>query len=147
MNLIISLNQYNEDCVYFGEVLKNNIMDNSNFIRIVYSTSLFSLNGIYLMLNVNYTSVDKYFNKFKCVFDVNSCREMIDKLYAIEHGLLQKIGIVGKTPLYKITDQMRSGSIRVFSDNDKFGTTCMLKIAGLWETETEYGLTYKIVFV
>ena len=48
MNIIKNIEQYNEDNVYFLEPIKNNIMNNGNFIRIIYSTSLFVLNGIYI---------------------------------------------------------------------------------------------------
>ena len=136
----------NEDYVYFCEPIKNNIMNNGNFIRIIYSTSFFILNGIYISIQINYTSVDKYYNKFKCSFDINQYKELIEKLKIIEKGLLKKSGILGKIPQYKIYEQLKNSNIKVFSDSfDKIGNTFLLKIAGIWETETEYGLTYKFI--
>ena len=39
-------------------------------------------------------------------------------------------------------------NIKVFSEtSDKIGNTFLLKIAGIWETETEYGLTYKFLIL
>ena len=52
MNIVKKLEQYNEDHVYFLEPIKNNIMNNGRFIRIIYSTPLFTLNGIYISLNI-----------------------------------------------------------------------------------------------
>ena len=66
MNIVKYLEQYKEDHVYFLEPIKNNIMNNGKFIRIVYSTSLFTLNGIYIHFYINNTSIDKYYNKYKC---------------------------------------------------------------------------------
>ena len=121
-------------------------MNNGNFIRIIYSTSFFILNGIYISIQINYTSVDKYYNKFKCSFDINQYKELIEKLKIIEKGLLKKSGILGKIPQYKIYEQLKNSNIKVFSDSfDKIGNTFLLKIAGIWETETEYGLTYKFI--
>ena len=121
-------------------------MNNGNFIRIIYSTSFFILNGIYITIQINYTSVDKYYNKFKCSFDTNQYKELIEKLKIIERGLLKKSGILGKIPQYKIYEQLKNSNIKVFSDSfDKIGNTFLLKIAGIWETDTEYGLTYKFI--
>jgi hypothetical protein len=146
MNIVKNINQYNEDYVYFCEPIKNNIMNNGNFIRIIYSTSFFILNGIYISIQINYTSIDKYYNKFKCSFDTNQYKELIEKLKIIEKGLLKKSGILGKIPQYKIYEQLKNSNIKVFSDSfDKIGNTFLLKIAGIWETETEYGLTYKFI--
>ena len=146
MNIVKNIDQYNEDCVYFYEPIKNNIMNNGNFIKIIYSTSLFVLNVIYINININYLSIDKYYNKYKCSFDTNQYRDLIDKLRIIEEGLIKKIGILGKIPQYKIYEQLKNGNIKVFSDtSDKIGYSFLLKIAGIWETDTEYGLTYKFI--
>ena len=148
MNIVKNIDQYNEDYVYFCEPIKNNIMNNGTFIRIIYSTSLFILNGIYINISINYTSVDKYFNKYKCSFDTNQYRELIENIRIIEEGLIKKIGILGKIPQYKIYEQLKNGNIKVFSDtSEKIGNIFLLKIAGMWETETEYGLTYKFIIL
>lgn len=148
MNIVKNIDQYNEDNVYFLEPIKNNIMNNGNFIRIIYSTSLFVLNGIYININFNYTSVDKYYNKYKCSFDINQYKDLIEKLRIIEEGLIKKISILGKIPQFKIYDQVKNGNIKVFSEtSDKICNTFLLKIAGIWETDTEYGLTYKFLIL
>jgi hypothetical protein len=148
MNIVKNIEQYNKDNVYFLEPIKNNIMNNGNFIRIIYSTSLFILNGIYIYFQLNYTSVDKYYNKYKCSFDVNQYKELIDKFKIIEEELIQKISICGKNPQFKIYEQLKNGNIKVFSEtSDKIRNTFLLKIAGIWETDSEYGLTYKFLII
>lgn len=148
MNIVKKIEQYNEDHVYFLEPIKNNIMNNGQFIRIIYSTPLFTLNGIYISLFINNTSIDKYYNKYKCSFDTNQYRELIENIRIFEEGLIKKIGIVGKSPQFKIYEQFKNGNIKVFSDtSDKIGNHFLLKIAGLWETANEYGLTYKFLII
>lgn len=144
MNIVKNIEQYNEDCVYFCEPIKNNIMNNGNFIRIIYSNSLFTLNGIYLLININFTSVDKYYNKYKFTFDCNSHKELIENIRSIEIGLLKKINICNKSRQPKIYEQIKHGIIKVFSNNETISTHFLLKITGIWETDNEYGLTYKI---
>lgn len=144
LNLVKNIDQYNDNFVYFSEPIKNNIMNNGYFIRIIYSTSLFTLNGIYIRININNTFVDKFYNKYKCAFDINEYKDLITDLRKIEERLLKKVGISGKMPQHKIYEQLKNGHIRVFSDStENIGNTFILKIAGIWETETEYGLTFK----
>jgi hypothetical protein len=146
MNLVKTIEQYNEDFVYFCDPIKNNIMNEGNFIRIIYSTPLVVLNGIYIQVNISYTNIDKYYNKFKCLFDVNQYKETIEVLKRIEEGILKKVNIEYKTPQYKLYDQLKNGNIKVFSETfEKISNVFLLKIAGIWETEYEYGLTYKFM--
>lgn len=148
MNIVKNIDQYNEDSVYFSEPIKNNIMNNSNFIRIIYSNSLFILNGIYLHIKLNHISVEKYYNKYKCSFDISQYKFIIEKIQNIEEGILRKISIPNKTPQFKIYEQIKNGNIKVFSNtSEQIGNSFLLKIAGIWETELEYGLTYKFVII
>jgi hypothetical protein len=149
MNIVKNIEQYNQDNVYFLEPIKNNIIDNGRFIRIIYSTSLFSLNGIYISLNINNISIEKYYNKHKCSFDTNQYSSLIEKLRFFEEGLINKIGITGKIPRYKIYEQFKNGNIKVFSNKSDINISnhFLLKISGVWETITEYGLTYKFLMI
>jgi hypothetical protein len=146
MNIVKTLDQYNENYVYFSEPIKNNIMNDGNFIRIIYSTPLFVLNGIYVSINIGHISIEKYYNKFKCTFDILQYREVVERLRIMEECLLKKVNIIGKLPQHKIYEQLRNGNIKVFSEtSDKINNTFLLKIAGIWETENDYGLTYKFI--
>ena len=146
MNIVKTIEQYNEDSVYFCDPIKNNIMTEGNFIRILYSTPIFILNGVYLSISINQLTIEKYFNKYKCSFDIHSHMNIIDKIRTIEEGILRKINIKNKIPQCKIFEQVRNGNIKIFSDNiEKNNNTFLLKIAGIWETECNYGLTYKFI--
>jgi hypothetical protein len=70
------------------------------------------------------------------------------KICEIEFNLLQKAGCVikNKTPQYKIQEQFKNSHIKIVSENmptTTSATTFLLKISGIWETETQYGVTYK----
>jgi hypothetical protein len=146
MNIIKTIDQYKGEHIYFCDPIKNNIMNDSNFIRIIYSTPYFSLNGVYLLASFVYLSTDKYYNKFKCTIDIERYKDTIDRIFNIEHNLLKKINIKHKSVKYKISEQLRSGIIKIFSNNSQeISNQFLLKIAGIWETEYEYGLTYKFI--
>ena len=146
MNIVKTIDQYNDDCVYFCDPIKNNIMNEGNFIRILYSTPIFILNGIYISITINQLTIDRYFNKYKCSFDVSTHNNLIQRIKTIEANILNKINIRGKHPQYKIYEQISNGNIKIFSDNiDIISNNFLLKIAGIWENDYNYGLTYKFI--
>jgi hypothetical protein len=145
MNIVKTLDQYDENCIYFCDPIKNNVMNEGNFIRILYSTPTFVLNGVYLLIRLNDIIVEKYYNKYKCIFNVNNHKDIIEGVKTIEDNLLKKINVKNKFAQNKIYEQLKNGNIKIFSDvNPKtYMNTFLLKISGIWETETQYGVTYK----
>ncbi len=147
MNLIKSISQCNINCVYFCEPIKNNVMINGSFTRILYSSHIFTMNGIYLMIPLSEVTFEKYYQKYKCIFNSNNNIKTIEKICDIESKLLQKVGttIKNKVPQYKIQEQLKNSHIKILSDNAPVSTASLflLKISGIWETETHYGVTYK----
>jgi len=146
MNIVKRLDQYDNNNIFFCDPIKNNIMNDGNFIRIVYSNNIFVLNGVYLLITLNDITCEKYYNKYKCLFNVNTHKEIIDNLKIIEEELLKKLDIKGKIPQNKIYEQIKNGNIKLFNDvgNKTYGSF-ILKISGIWETQSNYGLTYKFI--
>ncbi len=70
MNLVKKIEQYNNDFLFFCEPIKNNIMNEGNFIRIIYSSDIMVLNGIYLLINLTDITCEKYYNKYKFNFNI-----------------------------------------------------------------------------
>ena len=132
--------------VFFCEPIKNNVMNDGNFIRIIYSTHNFTLNGIYLLLTLNDVSCEKYYTKYRCNFNVLNHKDIIDNLKIIEEDLLKKCEIKDKIPQFKINEQLKNGNLKIFTDiGNKSVFTFILKISGIWETQHNYGLTYKFI--
>lgn len=145
MNIVKDIDQYNENNIYFCEPIKNNIMNEGTFIRILYSTNNVVLNGIYLLISLNDIVCDKYYNKYKCIFNTNVHKNMIDSLKIIEENILKKIEIKNKIPQLKIYEQLKNGNIKLFNEVNKLSCSFILKISGIWETHNNYGLTYKFI--
>ena len=147
MNVVLDIDDFKLENVFFQDSVKNTVMDNSNFIRTLYSTNLFTLNGIFLKTKINTSYVEKYFNKYKCIFDKELNRTVIDKMLLIEKNILQKVEIKNKNAAYRIEDQLSSGNIKLFTDNleKSLDNQYIFKISGIWETETDYGVTYKFM--
>jgi len=146
MNLVKTIDQYENKNVYFCDPIKNNIMTEGNFIRILYSTSSVLLNGIYLFVTINEFTCEKYYNKYRCTFNVNAHKDQVSRLKEIEEQILQKINIRTKLPQMKIYEQLKNGNVKVFNEvSNKSSSSFILKISGVWETQFNYGLTYKFI--
>ena len=146
MNIVKKIEQYDDNNIFFCEPTKNNVMNEGNFIRILYSTHNVVLNGIYLLITFNDISCEKYYTKYRCCFNVNTHIDIINNLKIIEENILKKYENINKLPQYKIYEQLRNGNLKIFTDiGNKTICSFILKISGIWETEDKYGLTYKFI--
>lgn len=149
MYLIVDINQYDRRSVYFCEPIKNNIVKNSDFIRILYLTQYMSLNGLYLLIQLNDVNCERYNNKYKYSFNVSNNFNIIEKIKSIEMDILNKYYMLKQTksPSYDIYEMIKTGNIKNFTNfinlNTKQDCSFLLKISGLWETNNQYGLAYK----
>lgn len=146
MNIVKTFDQFDEKYIYYCDPIKNNVISDGSFIRIIYSTPYFSLNGINLLISLNNIFIEKYYSKFKCSFNVDTHYALIENIRQMEENILKNVTILNKTAQFKIYEQMKNGNIKIFSDNiEKTNNIFMLKISGIWETDQYYGLTYKFV--
>ena len=146
MNLVKKIEQYDDKCIFFCDPIKNNIMPDGKFIRILYSNENMVLNGVYLAVIINGYTCEKYYNKYRCGFNTANHAGIIQGLKEIEEGILNKINMPDKIPQFKIYEQFNNGSIKVFNEVvSKSSNAFILKISGIWETPEKYGLTYKII--
>lgn len=146
MNIVKRIDQYDENNIFFCEPIKNNVMNEGNFIRIIYSTNNVVLNGVYLLFTLNDITCEKYYTKYRCNFNVQFHKDIIENIKIIEEGLLKKCEISNKVPQFKIYEQLKNGSLKIFIDVGNISTSSfILKISGVWETQFNYGLTYKFI--
>jgi hypothetical protein len=146
MNIVKRLDQYDNNCIFFCDPIKNNIMSDGNFIRILYSTHIVTFNGIYLLIKFNDVIYDKYYSKYKCSFNYIEHIEIIERIKEIEESILSKLDMINKSKQYKIFEQLKNGHFKIFCDKTpKFNNLFILKISGIWETNSSYGLTFKFI--
>lgn len=144
MNLVTSIDNYNPQYVLFCETTKNNIIPDSEFVRILYSSPIMTLSGIYLYVHIDDLSCDKFYNKHKCIFNISAHKDTINKLKMLEESILTSLKLPNHTPLYKLHDQLSVGNIKTMDPIEtSSGLDFVLKISGIWVTDTNYGLTYK----
>ena len=76
-------------------------------------------------------------------------KEQVDLLLKnIEQIILEKYS-TDKTPTFNLTNQVNTGVLKLFSDSceKKKNIDLILKISGLWEDNSSYGITYKFLSV
>lgn len=146
MYIVVDLNQFNINNIFYQNKIKNTVMDNSNFLRILYSNELYTLNGIFIKFNLNLLSIEKSFNKYKCIFDNKMNNDVIIQICNIEKQMLDKLNYEHKKAIYRISDQLNNGFLKIFNDTECSNKNVfILKIYGIWDNDFEYGLTYKFI--
>ena len=145
MNIALNMKQFDINNIYFCDPIKNNVVNEGLFIRLIYSTDFFVTNGINLFVPLYDVIVEKFYNKYKCTFNLINNKNIIENIIQIEENILKNINIKNKIIKKSIYEQLRIGNIKIFSENiDKTNIYLfILKISGIWETETHIGVTFK----
>ena len=157
MHLTIRTNQFDIHNVMISDKTKNNIMNNSDFYRILYSDENISINGIFIHFVLKSISIEKYFNKVKCCFHSSlENNNNIQQLLNIEKSTLDKIGfdMPNYKPVYRMKEQLYNNFIKIYNESHiKLGNHSeiifMLKISGIWSSEQSktYGITFRFYII
>jgi hypothetical protein len=156
MIITLNLSKFVLSNVYFLDTKKNIIMD-GNFSKLIFSNEWFVMNGLYILFPIEHTGSEKIMNKTQIRFnplqqynqalinDFTKLEKSILEYYKQIRGCNCKI-----VPL--LHKQMMIGFMKtnkeyknqfLINENNK-NTQYVLKISGIWETQDEIGLTYKL---
>ncbi len=131
MNLVLKLNELSYSNIFFYESVKNTVMNDSSFIRIIYSNSDIILNGIYIKIDV---------------YKDNNNIELLDQVDNLEKTILNQYTI-DKLQNHKLRDQLNYHISKINNNTKNIIYSYLLKISGIWETDTVIGLTYKFIYI
>jgi hypothetical protein len=151
MNIILSLSQFHHNHLFFGNSTENIILENSLFKRIIYANSDITLNGIYLSIPFQNIQLiwDEQHKKYFFLFHKKENQKIIDKMIEIEKQILEKTSIPFKYPKYKLFELLNMEMIKLHaiftnpSNQSHSDYSLLLKISGIWENTTNYGITFK----
>ena len=133
MNIIQNIEDFSTNDILLCEPIKNTIMDNSNFIRIIISNEDIIINGIYLMFKVkskyyydsttNFPLVNQHkYKKLLFVISDQDNNEIIENLKKLERDILLKINLVNKIKTYKLANNLDEGLIKVFHEKQGYSS-------------------------
>ena len=137
--LIKKLSTHN---IFFAPIQLNKILSNSNYTKILYSTDIVTLNGLFFHIQLIKFRHYKHFNKYYVSFD-NIPISLYDVM-SIEKAVLHK-QFPTKLPTYYIFNIIQHKQLNFYSSTPIANPgSLILKISGIWSNETECGLTFRI---
>lgn len=161
MNIVIKMKellcketQYNlQNNIHFLDSKTNNIMV-GEFTKLIFTNENMTLNGLYLISDLCFShekrdneSRGKQLIPFQCNHLQNI--SVIHDFIQIERKLLDlymEYKQCGKRPKFVLQQQLMNESIQLYYEPSFYrSNTTVLKISGIWETDTSYGITYKFI--
>jgi hypothetical protein len=154
MNLVLEFSQIEIKNIHFLDTKKNIIID-GNFTKLVYFDTNVTINGIYVLCPIEIINIDKSVNKHNVSFqtstednikNIQQITEFEKKIldyYKFEYG-------IQKNASRTLWNQLNTGKIKLYKENNGFSKEqgpckIVLKISGIWETNSDYGITYKFL--
>lgn len=148
MNVVLREEQYNIANIYYGEAIQNVIIENSLFIKIIYSNNNIMIAGLFILVSLKNITKELYFKKIKITYDININTTMLNRIYVIETEILNKYNSTKKQKKL-LYETLSSGVIKLYPNKEddilNISNSFTLKISGIWESDTEYGITYKLL--
>ena len=142
MNILLNINDICIENIFLMDKVRNTVLENSDFTKIIYSNELIGLNGIYLKIIFINFKIEHFNNKTKYNLNNESNNIIIEKLCNIEKKILQYYN-KNINHQYNLQKQLYNGIYKcVINDNKLFVT---LKISGIWQNQNCCGLTFKFI--
>ena len=154
MIFLLYINNFNSYHVQFSEQ-KNNIIIPGKFTKTYYSTENFILNNIYLNFDIKCIEINKcdsYLNdknsdKYIMNFNIEDNSELLQKFIDIEKNILEYYmkyhDISDKIPEYILKNHITNKKMKFYKNSEM--KNYFLKISGIWENNSHFGITYKIL--
>lgn len=155
--------------VYFLETKKNMIIDGV-FTKIIYTHPFYTMNGLYFHLpdgiqcdssnkledrpftnGLGNSFINIYIDfKKKTHICWCACIENVEREILHDYSIFKRnngIDQFDSKPNFSLQKQLKYGFFKTYKEHTFSDTSSsyILKISGVWETQMEYGITYKII--
>ena len=151
MNILaLPLNFYDSNYLYCLDS-KPNLVMNGNFTKINYTHPHFTMNGLFLLVPLTFSFVEYSSENTNFVhFDpgVPANKEIVESVIKIEIDILSHYAAFfssKKTVSHSMHKQFAKSKLKINSETapPKTATSIVLKISGIWENESEFGITFR----
>jgi hypothetical protein len=151
MYILLNVDLFDINYIYYHETQKNNIIKYSDFIRLCYCDNNMNMNGIYLEFELNIHNIEYYENKIINYFSFNNNEIILNKLKNIETDILNYMDLTNLDKSFSLYEKFKNNMIITANINKKqniktidTNTKFILKISGIWLSNKKFGLIYKI---
>ena len=139
MNIYHDIDNISINDVSFYKPIQNKIMHYKHFYKIVYNTGIFTLNTIIIDVTLTQYNIHKENNLYKISFMIDPI--YIEKIKVFEQELLEKMNhCVNKKLSLSFNKYVNKLIYTTSNPNIKV----LLRISGIWESDTQIGITSKL---
>lgn len=159
MNIVLNPNYFCkntptdfQNCICFLDTKENNIMI-GEFTKLIFTNDFITLNGIYLLVNLQLQIEKKNIEKQKSIYKFQTTLldniQTIHELIQIEQRLLEyyvQHKNTKKRAHFVLQKQLMNGFLHYYKENGLLKKKqLILKISGIWESINSFGITYKFI--
>ena len=139
MNLCLEIDNIDIKDVAFYKPIQNKIAHYKNFYKILYNIEMFTLNTLIIQVDVRELQIVKENNIYKVSFSIDPV--FLEKLKLFETKLLDNFNhITNKKIMYSFNKFINKLIYNTTNPN----TNIVLRISGIWESDTQIGITNKL---
>jgi hypothetical protein len=148
MNILLSINEFEIENIIILES-KENLVINGVFNKMLYSNSYFTMNGIFIYFPIINYDIQFFNGKNIVYFNIEENYNLIFNFSKLENDILhfyiKSKDIQNKTIINSFEKHLKNGMIKIYKSTfskKKF----YIKISGVWETSSDIGITYKLIY-
>lgn len=141
MNLYHNINDIDYKKIFFYKKVINKISHYNYFYKIIYDVNIFTLNCLIINVDIDSYTVIEENNKFRIHIQINE--KFLEYIKEFEKNVLTNINI-NKQNIYSCYKYLLFNKSTYIMDKMPTKINLVIRISGLWETDTSIGLTTKI---
>jgi len=139
MNICLDIETIDINKISFYKPIQNKISHYTNFYKILYNIEMFTLNTIILKVDVKDLHVNKENFIYKVSFSIDPI--FLERLKTFETELLDNFNNITKK---KIMYSFNKFVNKLVYNTTNTNTFVVLRISGIWESDTHIGITSKL---
>jgi hypothetical protein len=158
MNIALRIHQFQIDYVNFMKTRKNIVMENSLFIKLIYSDENLVMNSIFIEFPVKVRELSRNM----IFYNMKDNDDLIQKFTEIESQILQSYQIstgCKKLPMNSLQLMLEKGNLKYnyisypCHDSRKavnkqiVKEKYVIKISGIWENADAFGINFKLFII
>jgi hypothetical protein len=141
MNLYHKINDVDYKKIHFYKPVVNKILHYSYFYKLLYDIQIFTLNSLNIEIDIESYEIIEENKKYKVNIKIND--SFLDKIKLLEERIIKVISTKQNSLCcYKY---LTFNKLSYNYDKYPEKINLILRISGLWETNTSIGLTTKII--